>query len=1086
LSFIAELRRRNVFRVGIAYVLLGWVVMQAADFALDLIDAPNWIIQVFFIAGLVGLPFALFFAWAYELTPEGIKREAEVDRSASVTPRTGRRIDRVIIVFLAAAVVLLLADRFFLTGKTGSDPVSGQESVTSAQSPNRVYGDQNSAPPEKSVAVLPFADMSQGGDQEWFADGLAEEILNALVRVPDLQVAARTSSFQYRDPDQSIPEIAGELGVAHVLEGSVRSAGDRVRVTAQLIRAADGFHVWSENYDRDMEDMIAIQEDLARSIAQALQTSMDPGALAAMARVGTQSVTAYQEYLKGLKLRQEALSSATGGEEFLQAYTHFERARELDPGFSSAHVDAADFWKVQMTTSRTDTGLTDRSPREVLAAYHERIDAASRSARSEVDRTRILADQAEVDLRLRESLDLYTAYLEARPNDDNARFSAIFVAEMLGNTDAARELLAPWRERALVDFSAANGFANVAYMILTPVEAADVVLEALRRWPNDDGLLYQAHRTLLWAGRRLEADALADRYRVLIPESSPLLEAREACADGDRARAEQILLGLDPQRGNLTSTIWLIAELLGDDALVRDTLRPLEADRVPYRIAALLGYDQFDPRPYPSLMAILEREGVDRPPPVRPPFACPPPEQTSVAVLAFANMSPDPENEYFADGVSEEILNVLTGLDDLRVIARTSAFSFKGSGATVAEIAEKLDVGYVLEGSVRKAGGRVRVTAQLIDTETEAHLWSGSYDRDLDDIFAVQDEIARAIAGELEVRLTPEQQTKLVSAPTDNLEAYNKYLQGRQLWHSRGERNLQASAELLQEAVRLDPEFAEAWAALADAWLLLPEYSASRSVETVAPARDAVNRALELMPDLPQALTTRAYLRFMHDYQWDDAERDFQRALALDPTYATARQWYGEYLAVRYRDVDAALEQIRQAAELDPLAPVMWNVSGWLASQAGRFEEALGYFRRTLDIEPGFDAAYANRMVIHVQLGNYDAARDALDRFIALSGDPFFMGQAFIDAVADPTQRQSFLDGLATSEQIPSGAADRAQLFMLLGDEERALADLERGLAQGDAYATHVNSMRLYDPLREDPRFQAHLEKLNLWPPPER
>ena len=173
-------------------------------------------------------------------------------------------------------------------------------------------------PPERSIAVLPFTDMSAAGDQEYFGDGLAEEILNALVRVPDLQVSARTSSFQYRDTTLSIPEIAAELGVAHVLEGSVRSAGDRVRVTAQLIRAEDGFHVWSENYDRDPADMIVIQEDLARSIATALQTSMDPEALAAMARVGTQSVAAYQDYLKGLQLRQEALSSTESGDIFQQ------------------------------------------------------------------------------------------------------------------------------------------------------------------------------------------------------------------------------------------------------------------------------------------------------------------------------------------------------------------------------------------------------------------------------------------------------------------------------------------------------------------------------------------------------------------------------------------------------------------------------------------------------------------------------------------------------------------------------------------------------------------------------------------------
>ncbi len=1072
MSFFEELKRRNVFRVGIAYVLLGWVVLQAADFALDLIDAPNWVIQVFFIAGVAGLPIALFFAWAFELTPEGIKREKDVDRSSSVAPVTGRKLDRAIIAFLAIALALVLGERFFLADRPDTPSLTPTVSTTETV-PVAL---------EKSVAVLPFADLSQDGNQEWFADGLAEEILNALVRVPDLQVAARTSSFQYRDTEKSVPEIASELGVAHVLEGSVRSTGDRLRVTAQLIRANDGFHVWSENYDRDPEDMISIQEDLARNIATALQTSMDPEALAAMSRVGTRSVSAYQEYLKGLKNRQEALSSADGGRHFLEAYDHFERARELDPGFTSAHVDAADFWKVQMTISRTDTGLTDLSPGEVLANYHERIDAASRNAASETDRLRILADQAEVDLRLREALELYQRYLAERPNDDNARFSAIFVAAMLSENAAGRDFLEPFRERAQVDYGAANGFMNVAYLFIDPSEAGDVGLEALRRWPNDTGLLYQTHRTLLWADRRLEARALAERYVSLVPEPSPILLAREACAAGDRDEAVRILNGLDPERGNILSTRWLIAELLGDEELVEATLRPLETDRVPFRIAALLGYEQFDARPYSGLMAILNREGVNRPPPVRPPFACPPPDKTSIAVLAFENMSPDAENEYFADGISEEILNVLSGLSELRVIARTSAFSFKGSGATVSEIAEKLKVGYVLEGSVRKAGDRVRVTAQLIDTSTESNLWSDTYDRDLTDIFAVQDEIARAISDELKIQLTPSQEQNLAEALTSNLEAYNLYLQGRQLWHRRQIDNLEAAADALRRAVELDPQFAEAWAALADAWVLIPEYNQDGSIESIPAARDAVNRALELKPNLAEAITTRAYLRFMYDYDWVNAEKDFKRAMELDPAYPTAKQWYGEFLAARDRDVDGALALFREAAALDPLAPIMWHVSGWVTSRAGRFEEALAYYDKALELNPLATNTLGNTYLAYLSMGEFEQAQAVLDRMNKIGRFMPDMPITLMDAMSDPSQRQAFVELLAQQDEVPNGVSAKATIFMMLGEEEFAMDSLEAGLVEGDPYAAHVYGTILFEPLWDTPRFKAHLAKLNLEP----
>ncbi|MEE4173191.1 MAG: hypothetical protein V2I57_02965 [Xanthomonadales bacterium] len=1082
MSFIEELKRRNVFRVGIAYVLLGWVVLQAADFALDLIDAPNWVIQVFFIAGLIGLPFALFFAWAFELTPEGIKREEDVDRTSSVTPTTGRKLDKAIIAFLAAAVVLLLADRFFIADR--GQPALGPE--VSRQAPESATP-SDAAPMAKSVAVLPFADMSQGGDQAWFADGLAEEILNALVRVPDLQVSARTSSFQYRDTELSIPEIAVELGVAHVLEGSVRSAGDQVRVTAQLIRAEDGFHVWSENYDREAADMIAIQEDLATKIALALETSMDPEALARMSEVGTNSIAAYQEYLKGLQDRQDSTAAGDIAQRTLTSYEHFENAREIDPSFSKAHVEAARFWKVQMTTNRIDTGATDLEPRSILANYHERIDRASRSAGTELDRILILADQAGVDLRLREALSLYQQYLDGRPNDIAARFEAIFVALMLSETEVARSLLGPMIERARSEFNAANGVVNLAYRVMPPSEAADIGLSLLERWPNSPQLLYQVHRTLLWAGRNFEARSVADRLRARVPNISPLLTVREACAEGDRPAAQRMLDEFQGGSGNDTSTRWLMASMLGDPESAYETLAPLEAVGIPYLLSSFLIYSQFDPAPYPTLMAVLDRENVRRPPAEQEPFACPPPKKTSVAVLAFDNMSPDPENEYFADGISEEILNVLSGLDDLRVIARTSAFSFKNSGATVAEIAERLDVGYVVEGSVRKAGNRVRVSAQLIDTETEAQLWSDTYDRDLDNIFAVQDEIARAIAGELELTLTPDQQTQLVAATTDNVEAYNQYLLGRQLWHSRNIHNLRASTEALNEAVMLDPEFAEAWAALADALVLIPEYAVDFSaVDSIAAARDAVNRALELKPDLPQALVTRGYIRAMHDFDWENAEKDFLRALALDPEYPTAYQWYGEFISVRYLDIDRALAQFQKASELDPLAPIMWHVSGWTTVSVGRLEESIGYFKRALELNPNMQHTYGNLSLAYALLGQYDSAREARTGVFDVLGTAAPEELTLIDALEDPSRRGSYLEALEDSELVPDGALGKAMNYAILGDYERALDNLESSLEQGDPYAAHASRVGFYDPMREDPRFQAHLAKMNLWPPEER
>ncbi len=326
MSLFNELKRRNVFRVGIAYVLLGWIVLQAVDFALDLIDAPNWIIQVFFIAGLAGLPVALFFAWAFELTPEGIKRESEVDRSQSITPTTGRKLDRTIIAFLALAVVLLLFDRFRAVDPVAPEPASATASST-ADAP-RATAEAPGTETGPSIAVLPFVDMSPEGDQAYFSDGIAEEILNVLVKTDRLKVAGRTSSFQFRGRNEDLRIIGEQLGVDHILEGSVRKAGNRVRITAQLVKAEDGFHLWSETYDRELDDIFAVQDEISRAITDALAVHLDLDGKE-LVEASTRNMQAYENYLAA-----RALISARS--DFDRARQLLAEATRLDPDFAPA------------------------------------------------------------------------------------------------------------------------------------------------------------------------------------------------------------------------------------------------------------------------------------------------------------------------------------------------------------------------------------------------------------------------------------------------------------------------------------------------------------------------------------------------------------------------------------------------------------------------------------------------------------------------------------------------------------------------------------------------------------------------------
>jgi len=638
MSFIGELKRRNVFRVAAAYLLAAWVLLQAIDFVLDAISAPNWILQVFIMAAVAGFVIVLVFSWVFEMTPEGIKREKEIDRTQSITPQTGRKLDRVIIVFLAVAVVMLLADRFWdkadqsesavggrSAAESTAEPVAGRSAADSRAERAPTYGESaNPTPKEKSIAVLPFTDLSQAGDQEWFADGLAEEILNSLAKTPDLLVASRTSSFRYKKSELDLPQIAAELGVAHVLEGSVRSSGERIRVTAQLIRASDGFHLWSENYDRDKADMIAIQEDLAMNIAQALETTMDPAALAKMTSSGTRSVEAYQEYLRGLSLLAKASADNESAASTLEAYEHLEKARAIDPKFASAQAMAADFWLVQLAPSRTDSDLTDLEPLQMAAEFTSRMDLAIETGASEVDRTGYKAKMAMFELRLRESIRLFHEYLKSRPNDEQAWFDLSQAATLSSDHELLEEVLEHFRELGQQDATAANNYVNWAYLAGKASIGADYGIEALTRWPTHLNLVYQTHRSLLWAGRVEEAAQMAERYRQLNPEGNPLVDARQACAEGRRGDAEAILAGLDPAANYSRSARWHILKLLGREAESAEVLRPYADSGVPYQMADWLGYPKFDPTPFPAIMAVLKREGINRPPAVDIPFKCPP------------------------------------------------------------------------------------------------------------------------------------------------------------------------------------------------------------------------------------------------------------------------------------------------------------------------------------------------------------------------------------------------------------------------------------------------------------------------------
>jgi TolB-like protein len=327
LSFFKELKRRNVFRVAIAYIVMAWLVMQVTDVVLNNIEAPDWVFQTILLLLGIGFIVAMFFSWAFEMTPEGLKREHEVDRAQSITPQTGKKLNNLIFAVMGLALVYFAFDKFVLTSSRDAALV---EATTQAMTDQATVEDDSEGT-DTSIAVLPFVNMSSDPEQEYFSDGISEEILNVLAQLPNLHVTSRSSAFQFKGDDIDIPSVAAQLGVEHVLEGSVRKSGNQVRITAQLIEAGQDRHLWSETYDRQLNDVFAVQDEISVAIVEALKATLGIEMIAPRAAQRPVDPRAHNEYLLGVYQME-----LRGAEPLERAIAHFKKALEFDPDYVPA------------------------------------------------------------------------------------------------------------------------------------------------------------------------------------------------------------------------------------------------------------------------------------------------------------------------------------------------------------------------------------------------------------------------------------------------------------------------------------------------------------------------------------------------------------------------------------------------------------------------------------------------------------------------------------------------------------------------------------------------------------------------------
>ncbi|MGB7926060.1 MAG: winged helix-turn-helix domain-containing protein [Pyrinomonadaceae bacterium] len=460
------------------------------------------------------------------------------------------------------------------------------------------------------------------------------------------------------------------------------------------------------------------------------------------------------------------------------------------------------------------------------------------------------------------------------------------------------------------------------------------------------------------------------------------------------------------------------------------------------------------------------------------------PPVRSIAVLPLKNLTDNPANEYFSDGITESLITALSKIKGLKVISRGSVFRFKGRETDPREAGKVLGVEAVLEGSVRKDANSVRAVVRLVSVEDGHVLWTGdTYDHALGDIFALQDEIARSLAGGLRVKLSSEGESALAHRYTGDIEAYELYLKGRFFWNKRTEEGLQKSVEYFELAIARDPKYALAYAGLSDSYALLNLYGSAQQKDAFPQAKAAAEKALAIDETLAEAHNALAYVKEQYEWDWAGAEREYKRAIELDPNYATAYQYYSEYLALLGR-TEESVAHIRRARELDPLSLIINTELGYPHFCARRWDEALGYYRKALEIDPSFHFAVFFAARCHVQKGEFDEAIAESRRAVALSGGSALtvagLGYAYAAAGRKGEAREVLRDLTSRSGRRYVSSYLIATLYAGLGENDRALTWLEKAYEERDYLLVMLRIDPRLDGLRADPRFTDLLRRVGL------
>jgi TolB-like protein/Tfp pilus assembly protein PilF len=966
----------------------------------------------------------------------------------------------------------------------------------------------------KSVAILPFENLSEDPNNAYFADGIQEEILTRLASISDLKVISRTSTQRYHSKPGNLAEIAKQLGVANIVEGSVQKAAGQVRVNVQLINAQTDSHLWADTYDRRLTDIFGVESEIAKGIAESLQAKLSGREEQALAVKPTNNPEAYDAYLRGLSFYTRPYSI----DPVLKAISFYERAVLLDPKFalawarlSRAHAFVY-FFPFDATNAHRDAArkalenaqkLQPNSPETLLALgyyqYHvlrdygsakttfERVSkmlpgssdvptALAFIARREgqwdgsiayfeqalvLDPRNVesLTEAAWTHTQLRQfpvALKLWDRVLDITPNDPDVMAYKAILYQSEGNLQEAAKLLSEVN---------AQTPSSTAFLIkIIELRLERNLGEAIRLLQSRQTHFHFAYefdkginQTWLAWTQRLNGDAAgakvtaAQARNTLEPLSNvqppnglvlgELSLANAVLGEKEAAlkEAERAVMLKDRLLGpTLEENLAVIQMMVGENSSrVISTLTRLL--KTPY-VSWVYGFGRT-----PVTPALLRLDPIwDR---LRgdPAFQklCEEELDKSIAVLPFQNLSDEKENAYFADGIQDEILTRLSKIADLKVISRNSTQKYKSAPDDLGEVARQLGVANILEGSVQKIANAVHVNVQLIRAETDEHLWAESYNRKLDDVFGVEGEVASAIADQLNVKLSSIEQKAVAEKPTENAAAYDAYLRGVAIDTAITLDTTKKVAGLYAEAVRLDPQFALAWARLAVARSQLYFNGIDLDKNSGAAVKEAADRAMSLQPELGEAWLAQGVYRYRVLRDFQGALQSYEEALRRLPNSAFVLQQMA-HLERRLGQVDVALRHYQASAQLDPRNIGILLTLADTSQTVRRYDEARAVLDRALEMSPENEDTLGTKALTFQAEGRLNEAAEILAKAPANSQDEviafaranqFYYGRRFDEAIAQIQQH------------TPAALANDPRIMTLLGYCQKFAGHSDEGRA---------------------------------------